>query len=181
MLTIHIPKTELFDDSKNEFIYVKEQTLTLEHSLRSLAKWESKWHIPYISREEKTAEQTLDYIRCMTITQNVKPEVYNCIPYSEFKKITDYINDPMTATTIKEDPHAPKSRQIITAEILYYDMVALNIPFECERWHLNRLIMLIQVCNEMNKTDKKKIGGKELAMRNKALNAARKKRLNTHG
>lgn len=181
MLTITIPETEMFDSSKNEFVYVKEQTLTLEHSLRSLAKWESKWHKPYISRDERTNEELLDYIRCMTITQNVKPEVYNCIPVSEIEKIVAYIQDPMTATTIKEDPNAPKNRQIITAEILYYDMVALNIPFECEKWHLNRLIMLIQVCNEMNKTDKKKIGGKELAARNRALNAARKKRLKTHG
>ena len=181
MLEIKIPETELFDSSKNEFVTVKSQTLTLEHSLRSLAKWESKWHKPFISKTAKTPEELIDYIRCMTLNKNnVQPEVYNCIPESEFQRITAYMEDPMTATTIKEDPNAPKSREIVTAEILYYDMVALNIPFECDKWHLNRLIMLIMVCSEMNKP-KKKMGMKEIASRNRSLNALRKQRLKTHG
>lgn len=180
MLSITIPEMELFDSSKNEFIYVKGQVLSLEHSLRSVAKWESKWHKPFLTRDKKTPEEFLDYIRCMTLTQNVKPEIYNCIDIEQFKLISDYIEDPMSATTIREDPTGPKSRKIVTAEVLYYDMIALNIPFECDKWHLNRLLKLIQVCSEHNKP-KKKMNKRDLYNRNRALNASRKKRLGSHG
>lgn len=180
MLTVKIPKTEMFDPVNNEFIIVNEQTINIEHSLRSLAKWESKWKKPFISRDNKTVEELLDYIRCMTLTQNVKPEIYNCIPVEEIKRITEYMEDPMTATTIREDPMHRASREIITAEILYYDMIALDIPFECDKWHLNRLLMLIRVCSEKNKP-KKNMSMKELANRNRSLNALRKQRLKTHG
>lgn len=116
----------------------------------------------------------------MTLTQNVKPEIYNCIDIEQFKLISDYIEDPMSATTIREDPTGPKSRKIVTAEVLYYDMIALNIPFECDKWHLNRLLKLIQVCSEHNKP-KKKMNKRDLYNRNHALNASRKKRLGSHG
>lgn len=180
MLTVTIPSTELFDERTQEFIYVKEQNLVLEHSLKSLAKWESKWHKPFISRDDRTPEELLDYIKCMTLTQNVKNEIYDCLTVDNINQIVAYMEDPMTATTIREDPTAPKSRRVVTAEIIYYDMIALNIPFECEKWHLNRLLKLIQVCSEMNKP-KKKMGRRDLMQRNRSLNNARKKQHGTRG
>lgn len=175
MLKITIPATEIFDPSCNEFINVKGQTIALEHSLVSISKWESKWHKPYLDkRYEKTKEEAIDYIRCMTLTQNVDPKVYYCIPGSEAKKIADYIQDPMTATWFSnEENQKGKSQPIITSEIIYYWMVSYQIPFECQKWHLNRLITLIKVCDEKNKKQKKMSRNEQYARRNK-LNAARR-------
>lgn len=180
MLTITIPESEFFNSETNEFVQIKGQKLRLEHSLKSISKWESKWHKPFLSRDQKTAEEVTDYIRCMSIDDEIDFSVFYAIPESEKTRIAEYIQDPMTATTIRSDKNAPKNRNIITSEILYYDMVALNIPFECENWHLNRLIMLIEVCNEKNKP-KKKIPKSDLARRNRSLNAARRKRIGTTG
>ena len=180
MLRITIPATELWDESKEEFINIKEQTLQLEHSLVSLSKWESKWCKPFISKDIKTEEETLDYIKCMTITQNVDPNIYNFIPNDIREKIREYIDAPMTATWFSEDKNGKSSSEQITSELVYYWMIVQNIPFECEKWHLNRLLTLIKVCNIKSKPPKK-IGKKALMSRNSALNAARRKQLNTRG
>ena len=181
MLKITIPKTEMFDEKKNEFVYTKGQTLALEHSLVSISKWEAKWHKPYLSKTPKTREEVLDYIRCMTLTQNVDPAVYNCIPRSELEKIYDYIKDPMTATWFSNE-ESMKGRQgrIVTSELLYYWMTAYQIPFECQKWHLNRLITLIRVCDEENKP-KKKLSKNQLLARNAKLNKARRAALRSKG
>lgn len=179
MLTITIPSGELFDEEKQEFITSKEQKLQLEHSLVSLAKWESKWCKPFLSKTKKTPEESIDYIRCMTITQNVDPDVYNFITEGNLAEVSSYIEAPMTATTIN-DHSVAKNREIITAEIIYYWMIALNIPFECQKWHLNRLLTLINVANVKNKPPKK-MGKAAIMRRNSALNAARRKRFNTKG
>lgn len=180
MLQIPIPATELYDDNRAEFVFVKSQTLTLEHSLVSISKWESKWNIPFMHTKKLTDEQTFDYIRCMTITQNVNPLVYMCLTSKNIEEVNRYINAPMTATTITEDKNAGRNRNIITSEVLYYQMIALGIPFECQKWHLNRLITLIKVCS-INNQPQKKMGANELASRNRALNAARRKRFNSKG
>lgn len=181
MLKISIPSSEAFDQEKNEFIYTKEQTLALEHSLVSISKWESKWHKPYLSKQKKTAEETIDYIRCMTLTQNVDPMVYYCIPESELQKIADYIDDPMTATWFSnEEELKGKQGRIVTSELLYYWMIACGIPFECQKWHINRLITLIRVCDEENKP-KKKMSKNQILARNAKLNKARKAALHTRG
>lgn len=179
MLKITVPATELYDEGTNSFLSSKEQTLQLEHSLVSLSKWESKWHKPFLSREEKTDEETIDYIRCMTITQNIDDDTYKFISDDNIKQVRDYINEEMTATQFNNEQKTI-NRSIITAEIIYYWMIALNIPFECQKWHLNRLLTLINVCNIKN-TSPKKMGKKEVMSRNAALNAARKKSLNTQG
>lgn len=179
MLRITIPQGELWDEKQETFISIKEQTLQLEHSLVSLSKWESKWHKPFLSQEEKTVEETIDYIRCMTITQNVKPEVYNFLTVENLKQINDYIDDPMTATTFSDGNQKP-SREIITSEIIYHWMVSFNIPFECQKWHLNKLLAFIKVCCNKN-LPSKKMSKSEIMQRNKALNEERKKRLNTNG
>ena len=160
MLKITVPATELFDGVGN-FINTKEQTLQLEHSLVSLSKWEAKWHKPYLSRKAMTIEETIDYIRCMTLTQNVDPNVYKAITPSNLKTVTEYIDAPMTATTIS---NAKKK----------------GIPFECQKWHLNRLLTLINVCN-VEGSPPQKLSRAEVAAQYKALNAARRKQWNTRG
>lgn len=179
MITITIPENELFDDDTQSFIHIKPQKIQLEHSLLSISKWESKWHKPFLSREDKTNEELIDYIQCMTITPNVDQMVYYAIPGKEIARINEYINDPMTATTISDK--GKNSREIITSEIIYYNMIALGIPFECQKWHINRLTMLIRVCDIKNNGSNKKMSTNEILARNRALNAQRRKRLNTRG
>lgn len=180
MLYINVPAGEFWDERNECFINFPGQTLQLEHSLVSLSKWESKWHKPFLSKDSKTEEETIDYIRCMTLTQNVKPEAYLCLSPSNFAEINKYIEDPMTATTFGEDKDSKRRREIITAEIIYYWMIAQNIPFECQKWHLNKLLTLIRVCSIKNQPEKK-MSKAQIAKQNAALNAARRKRLNTRG
>ena len=181
MLQITVPATEQWDDSRQEFIYTKEQTLQLEHSLVSLSKWESKWCKSFFSKEAKTHEETIDYIKFMTLTQNVKPEVYACLTRENFDAINRYIEAPMTATILPKDEKKGQIRgETVTAELIYYWMIALQIPVEFQKWHLNRLITLIKVC-EIKNQPPKKMSKKEVMSRNAALNAARKKKLNTNG
>ena len=180
MLRITIPAVEQWDEAKQEFIYTKEQTLSLEHSIVSISKWESKWCKPFLTKQEKTFEETLDYIKCMTLTQNVDPEVYNYLTNENIKEINEYIGAPMTATYFSDEKTSKTSREQVTAELIYYWMIAFNIPFECQKWHLNRLLTLIKVCNIKNQPPKKR-SRKDIMSRNAALNAARRKQLNTRG
>lgn len=180
MLQIIIPARELFDSEKEEFIIFKERSIQLEHSLVSLSKWESKWCKPFLSKEDKTIEESIDYIRCMTLTQNVDPNVYDYITQENTKQVSKYIAAQMTATVFSSAKKSENNREIITAEIIYFWMINHNIPFECQKWHLNRLLTLINVCNIKNQPPKK-IGKKELMNRNTHLNAARRKTLNTRG
>lgn len=182
MLQITIPARELYDEVNNLFIYEKEQTLQLEHSLVSLSKWESKWCKPFLGKEPLTHEETIDYIRCMTITQNVDPEIYGRLTPDNIKAVEKYIDAPMTATWFPQEgkEKGKNSGEVVTNELIYYWMVALGIPFECQKWHLNRLFTLVKVCNVKNKPPKK-MSPKEIASRNAALNAARRKKLNSKG
>lgn len=180
MLQIVIPGQELWDEQKQEFINTKEQVLQLEHSLISLSKWEAKWCKVFLSKQEKTQEEIIDYIKCMTITPNVDPEVYNHLTRGNIKEIEDYIAAPMTATYFSSDNAGKSSREQVTSELIYYWMIALNIPFECQKWHLNRLLTLIKVCNIKNQPPKK-MSKREIMSRNAALNAARRQQLNTKG
>lgn len=185
MLEIIVTLSEKYDSENNEFI-VEEQKLQLEHSLVSLAEWESKWCKPFHSKlkEEKTPEETLDYIKCMTLTKDVDPVVYTKLSRQNVNQILDYISAPMTAMYIpkeKEGRGSIHGEQII-AELIYYWMFALNIPKECETWHLNRLIALIRMCSNKNNTNSKSPKGKkDLAKEYARLNAERRKKLNTKG
>lgn len=180
MLTIIVPETELYDEQKNEFFQIKEQTLVLEHSLVSIAKWESKWKKSYLSTKDKTFEEMVDYIKCMTITKNVNPLIYKSLNRQALESIQKYINDPMTATYFSEKETRPAGPSIITAEIVYYWMISLGVPMECQKWHFNRLIALIKVCNIKNNPGKR-MSNREILTRNQALNEERKRKYNTRG
>lgn len=180
-IKIHIPKTELWDPLKEEFITVKDQTILMEHSLLSIDKWESKWKKPYLSSDDKTPIEVIDYLRCMTITKDVSPYAYYAIPTDELKKIESYIKDPMTATTIHDSRETRgRKREIITSEIIYWQMSQLNIPLEWERRHLNKLLMLIQV-GAIKSQPPKNMSKKDIAKQNSALNAARRARHHSRG
>ena len=180
MLTIIIPAAEFWDEIHEEFIYKKEKTLQLEHSLVSLSKWESKWNKAFLGKQEKTDEVISDYVRCMTLTQNVDPEVYSRLSAENYAAINAYIEAPMTATYFSEDKQSKGSREVVTSELIYYWMISYNIPVEFQKWHLNRLLTLIRVCNVKNSPPKKR-SKRELMRRNAALNAARRKSLGSSG
>lgn len=179
MLQMEIAGAEYWDEEKEEFVSSPGTTLRLEHSLRSLKKWESKWKKPYLAQKEFTPEEFLDYIRCMTLGPEADPLVYQSLSIDQIFRIREYINDPMTATTFREDPDGPKNRSITTAEILYYEMSELNIPYSCDTWHLNQLMALIRVC-AIKRTPKKKRGKKDNSAR-KNLNKQRREQYGTHG
>ena len=180
MLQITIPKTEFFNESTQEFFYIKEQTLCLEHSLVSVAKWESKWKKAFLGNDPKTMDELVDYIRCMTITQNVDPICYLGLTKENLEFVKNYIDDSMTATTFRKNQNQRKHHEIVTAEIIYYWMIELGIPFECQKWHLNRLMTLIRVCNIKN-TPPEKMSRGDIYRQNAALNAARRKAHGTRG
>lgn len=180
MLDITIPATELWDEDKQEFINTAEQSIRLEHSLVSLSKWESHWCKPFFSKEPKTQEETIDYIKCMTLTQNVSDTCYQYLTAENMSQINKYIEAPMTATWFVDDKNPSTSREQITAELIYYWMIALNIPFECQKWHINRLLTLIKVCNIKNQPPKK-MSKRSILNQNAAINAARRKQYNTKG
>lgn len=182
MLQITIPEKEFFDEKNNIFFTTKQTQIALEHSLVSLSKWESKWKKPFIDNKDLTNEQLIDYIRCMTITQNVDPIVYNGLTRENMEQVKDYISDTMTATWFNEDKTkcGKKNTEAITSELIYFWMVSYQIPFECQKWHLNRLLTLIRICNIKNQPPKK-YSKKETMSKNAALNAARRKKLGTTG
>lgn len=179
MLKVTIPSIELFDESQNKFSKSKEVTLQLEHSLVSISKWESVWRKPFLTKEKKTKAETIDYIKCMTISQNIDPNVYKYIPKDVMDQIVKYIDTPRTATSVPETP-GKINREVVTSELIYYWMITFNIPFECQTWHLDRLLTLIKVINLKNQP-KKKGNMRDIMSRNAALNAKRKAELNTAG
>lgn len=181
MLHITVPARELFDNETQEFVVVKEQNLVMEHSLISISKWEARWKKSYFS-ENKTEEEVLDYFRCMTVQpQKVDPDTYKYLTVENISQIKDYISDPMTATTIKERPGARRNSEIITSEIIYYWMVAQQIPIEFEKWHINRLLTLIKVCAIKNDPNAPKMSKSAIARQNRAINKARRAKYGTKG
>lgn len=181
MLRLQVPLgTSEWDEEREEFVYPSIEELQLEHSLVSLSKWESKWCKPFLSKEDKTSEELLDYIQMMTVEPVTSPEVWNNLTRENFHDIETYINAPMTATTFSKDKRPANSREIITSELIYYWMISLQIPFECQYWHLNRLLTLIRVCNIKNAPPPKHSKG-DIMRRNAALNAQRRARLNSKG
>ena len=181
MLRITIPSRELFDERTYTFTSIKGQTIQLEHSLVSLAKWESKWKKPYMSPRPKTEEEFIDYIRCMTITQNVDRDIYYGLTKENIGEIVTYIEDPMSARVISSRTNPGAKKNTVTAELLYYFMFSFNIPKECEKWHLNRLLNLIDLFSVKNQTGKKKRVTRDDMIERRMLNEQRKAEWNTKG
>lgn len=183
MLTINVQiMNECWDENKEEFVSVpvEEVTLHLEHSLVSLSKWESKWHKAFLSRREKTDEETLDYIKCMTLDDNIPDEVYYRLTKENIDSINKYIEDPMSAVRYTDPPGGPHNNGGTTYETLYYMMFSNGIPIEWETRHLNSLISLIKMFALKN-SPKKKMSPSEIASRHAAINAANRARFNTKG
>lgn len=182
MKIIHLPAQHGFDSERQIFVDIEETTLKLEHSLISLKKWEQKWKVAFLDKKvNKTTEMWLDYIKCMAIN-TVDDKVFQYMPMAVIKEIIAYIEDPMTATWFSNNDviGAAKSKEeIVTAEVIYYWMIALNIPVEFEKWHLNQLLTLIRVVNIKN--NPKKMSAKDAAAQRKSLNAARRAKHHSRG
>lgn len=182
MLTIVIPGIELYDEAKEEFASSDDFVLELEHSLFSMSKWESSFEKPFLANEEKTTKEIFAYIKAMSLIPDVPDEIYHRLTRDNVAAINEYINSKQTATWFNEKKQPqPKSRETITTELIYYWMVSFNIPFECQHWHLNRLLTLIKIFSVKNADPKKKLSRSELAARNRELNAQRRAQLGTRG
>lgn len=180
MLDLEVKGFELYDEIKEEFITVKPINLKLEHSLISISKWEAKWKKPFLAKSEKTTEEVRDYIKCMCLTQNVPNEVFEYMSYENQNKIMAYVEDPMTATWFSESNQKGGKGEAITSELIYYWMIAFNIPSEYQKWHINRLLTLIRVCDRKN-AQPKKMSKRDILDSNKALNDARRAALKSKG
>jgi hypothetical protein len=180
MLTLHVAGVESFDDNSQEFTSQGEVVLELEHSLVSLSKWESVHEKPFLGKEAKTPQEIISYVRCMTLSDDIAPEVFDQLNIKHFDEISEYIDAKRSATWFSDQPGTPKSREVITSELIYYWMTVFNIPFECERWHLNRLFTLIRICN-IKQSKPEKMSRADMAQRNREMNAMRKQQLGTSG
>jgi hypothetical protein len=180
VLTIVVPGIELYDEVREEFTNAESFTLELEHSLVSLSKWESLFEKPFLGKEEKTTEEVFAYVKAMILTPDVPENVLVRLSDENVKAINKYIDAKMSATWFTETPNAPRSREVITSELIYYWMISLNIPLECQYWHLNRLFTLIRVFNIKN-SKPKKMSRSEMAARNRELNAQRRMQYGTKG
>lgn len=148
MLEIVVKGGEMFNERTFEFYQTKDFTIKLEHSLVSIAKWEAKYHKPFFSKEKMEPSEYMDYIKCMTITQNVPEEVYQRLSNKNIKDILNYQQDSMTA--MKQTSKSKGGYAVITAETIYYWMISLNIPHEYEKWHINRLLALVEYVSLKN-------------------------------
>ena len=180
MLTIQVDGTESFDDELQKFVVTGGTSLELEHSLVSLSKWESMHEKPFLGKDHKSREEVFSYVQCMALDEKTPVELFYRLSESNFKEINAYIDAKMTATWFSDQPGAPRTREVITSELIYYWMTVFQIPFECERWHLNRLFTLIRICN-IKQAKPKKMSRTEMAQRNRELNAQRKAQLGTTG
>lgn len=183
MFELTVRSAKWFNEQTSEFVVVPETRITLEHSLISLSKWESKWKKPFLGKNAShERSEFIDYIRCMTIAKNVNPLVYYAITDADIDAVKAYIDDSMTATWFSSShkKNSPVRERVVTSELIYYWMIAHNIPAEYQKWHLNRLLTLIEVCNAESDSGKK-MSPQELARRNRELNAKRRKAKNTRG
>ena len=178
-IPIYLKEEELYNSATQEFIQVKAKTVYLEHSLVSIQKWEQKWHIPFLKDTPKTREQEQDYIRCMSMSGPLSDVDLMRFRQSDLIRINDYIQDPMTATTFN-NKNARHSRRILTAEVIYAQMIHYGVPFECKKWHLNSLMTLLRACYE-EEAPKKKMGKKDLYSRYNQIEAANRKRYGFRG
>lgn len=177
MLEIEVVTDENFDETKNEFVVERSVKVRLEHSLVSVSKWEAIWETSFLNNKEMTQEQTVSYLKMMILNEDLPPEIFHKLIESHIPEINEYIAAKQTASTVPSGPNAPQDREIITSELVYYWMISLGIPMECQHWHLNRLLMLVRIVNFKNDPKTTKMSHKD----RRALNKARQKQFNTRG
>ena len=180
MLNLIIPGEEHYDEVRNEFSTVGDVELTLEHSLVSVSKWESKVKKPFLSKDEKSPHEIRLYVTAMITSPNYPPNIVTRLSKENLEAINAYIDSSESATTFGAMPETRGRGETITSELIYYWMVMFNIPFECQYWHLNRLFALIRICNIKN-AKPKRMNKHDIAARNRALNEKRRAELNTKG
>lgn len=182
MLKLTFPAVESWDAEKEEFVAMgKPQTIYLEHSLVSISKWESKWCKSFLSNKKSlTTEEVFDYIKCMFVTKDVDDSILERFTQEHIDSINEYISAPMTATVFYDDTKQTGGKQTVTSELIYYWMIAHNIPMECQKWHINRLLTLIRVCNVKN-APPKKMSKKDIISKYASLNASRRKQFKSNG
>ena len=180
MLKIIVPGDEFFDEETEQFTTVGDVVLELEHSLVSLSKWESEFEKAFLGPAEKTSEEVIGYVKAMTLTPDVPSEVFSRLTAQNFNDVNSYIESKQSATTFGVMPETKGKGEIVTGELIYYWLVAFQIPFECEEWHLNRLFSLIRICN-IKSGKQKKMSKTQIAQRNRELNAQRREQLGTAG
>lgn len=178
-LNVEVEK-EKWDESREEFVPPKYETIELEHSLRSISKWETKWHKAFLGKREKTNEELLDYISCMSLHGDIRKDLLYSLNDDNIESINKYIDDPMTSVCFQEDNSSSTSRDTVTSELIYYWMITAGIPFECDKWHINKLLSLIRVCSIKN-SNGEKMNKNDLARRNAKLNSARKRKMGSRG
>lgn len=180
MLPILIPEQELFDSNTNEFYTIKERKIRLEHSLISISKWESKWKRSFIDKPPAKQDEIFSYIKFMLLDNDVSDDALKGLTQKNISDIFEYINDPMSATTVTNSKNGKTKKEILTSEVIYAYMAIYGIPFSCEKWHLNRLIKLIQVCADKNNPPEK-MGKNDIFKQNRSLNAARRAAMHSKG
>lgn len=150
MLEIHIPELEFYDESNNEFFTRKPLDVSLAHSLISISKWEGIWKKAYFPSSYQEGLQggleELSYVECMIIGKTPS-YVPMYLLQNHKRELHEYINDTQTATTLHQLGPRKGVTPTITSELIYYWMIKFGIPFECQRWHVSRLLALIEVCN----------------------------------
>lgn len=179
MLELKIPEAEYYDESTNSFVQLPAATLRFEHSLLAISKWESKYEKPFLSNGEKTPKELLDYFQCMRLDDGPPRDLHR-LPESSIKDLHRYMNLKYSATTFRDRPNGARSGEVVTSELMYYWLTVYQIPFECETWHLNRLMALIRICSIKN-APKKKMRRSEILAQNRALNEQRLAQMGTTG
>jgi hypothetical protein len=174
-LQIIIPKQECFNNKTQEFFTFPETKISIEHSLISISRWETKYHKPFLEKmTKKTPEEIIDYIKFMSISKPITDEMISLMTKKDFAEIQEYMSNPSTATTFPNDEKNHNTTgEYISSELIYYWMTVYQIPFECEKWHINRLLTLIKICNRKNQPAKK-MNGRELRNKFRATNKARR-------
>jgi hypothetical protein len=181
MLRISIPGSEFFDESTSTFFITEPLDLELEHCLAAMSKWEAKFEKPFLSSKQPSHAEVLAYVKCMVLNQDIDFDSPFELPSETLELVNTYINSKQTATTFAEEhTRTSKTSEIVTSELIYYWMVSFNIPFECERWNLNRLLALVKICSIKN-SKPKKMSRNEITQRNHELNEARRAALGTSG
>lgn len=183
MLTIDIPEQDIFDESTSTFYKVKAQKLHFEHSLAAIAKWEAKWHTPFMDNKEKNMVQLVDYIRCMCVDTDVDPIVFKGLSRKHMVMVEEYIKDPMTASWIDDSKKKPKPKthaEVMTSELMYFYMSQAQIPYECQNWPLPRLVMLLRIAGEKMSTNNK-MSKRDIMNQQASLNAIRRAKTGSKG